>query len=175
MNFDLDKLQSYDYQCMTNMLERLGGQLNKPSYRFMKGEAICIALEKATDGYLKYVDEEGYDMITPDGVKYEVRSEANCFYARKDAVKKGTILKNGNGVGEFTKNFDYLLRIDSNPERMRIAAFTWETCKEHCYAAGDQWKLDAIPVEYWIDEGRTQPSGLSEVKIDFRPVMERLF
>ena len=68
MNF----LEDVDYQPVVDALVRLGDQLNKPAYRFLKGETIALALEKVTQGRLKYVDEEGYDSIdVVTGKKFE--------------------------------------------------------------------------------------------------------
>ncbi len=100
-------LKTVNYQPVVDMLDRLGNQLNKPSYRFLKGEVIGLALEKATNGRLLYVDEEGYDSIdTITGVKYELKSTFSMF-SNKDTITGRVSLSNTN-KGSFNKTFDFL-------------------------------------------------------------------
>ena len=67
-----------NWQCMLDTLEAVGDQLNKPAYRFLKGELICCAIEEATG--MEYVDEVGYDLVDSEGIRYECRSQISTFY-----------------------------------------------------------------------------------------------
>ena len=74
------RLQSYDYQPVVDMLVKLGNQLNRPNYRFLKGDVIAMAIEKATHGRLKYEDAVGYDSVDKvNGLKYEIKSVTKAF------------------------------------------------------------------------------------------------
>ena len=99
-----------NWQCMLDTLEAVGDQLNKPAYRFIKGELICCAVEEATS--INYVDEVGYDLVDSEGIRYECRSQINAFYKTKDCTRKGIVLKNmlsGENNINTELGFDYLI------------------------------------------------------------------
>ena len=120
MNF----LEDVDYQPVVDALVRLGDQLNKPAYRFLKGETIALALEKVTQGRLKYVDEEGYDSIdVVTGKKFELKSVFSMF-SKKDTITGRVSVANTNKE-TLEETFDYLLCIQTNPKKFAIAQLDW--------------------------------------------------
>lgn len=170
MNF----LQTVNYQSMVDTLDRLGNQLNKPSYRFLKGEVIGLALEKATKGRILYVDEEGYDSIdTVTGIKYELKSTANMF-SSKDTITGRVSLSNTN-KGIFSKTFDFLLCIQTDPQRFAIAELSWDDCnKNHKIKDGQVDLVKGIPVTNWICKDNTQFNNLPLTKIEVRKLLESI-
>ena len=92
MNKDLiNKLKSWDWDLFFKTADRLGNQFNQASWRMMKGEVICTALEVCSNGQAVYVDEVGYDLIV-DNLKIEVKTEKNII--KKDLSTKSIQLKN---------------------------------------------------------------------------------
>jgi len=170
MNF----LRTVNYQSMVDTLDRLGNQLNKPSYRFLKGEVIGLALEKATKGRVLYVDEEGYDSIdTVTGIKYELKSTASMF-SSKDTITGRVSLSNTN-KGVFSKTFDFLLCIQTDPQRFAIAELSWDDCnKNHKIKDGQVDLIKGIPVTNWICKDSTQFNNLPLTKIEVRKLLESI-
>jgi hypothetical protein len=150
---------------MVDTLVRLGNQLNKPSYRFLKGDLIALSLEKCTEGRLLYVDEEGYDSVDVEtGVKYELKSVANMFSA-KNTISGRVSLANTN-KSEFKQTFDYLLCIQTDPKKFAIAQLTWKECYDNCVKLDGQFNLNKhVPVSNWICE-----TGDTYVKPDLNMV-----
>lgn len=170
MNF----LKTINYQPIVDMLDRLGNQLNKPSYRFLKGEIIGLALEKATNGRILYVDEEGYDSIDiVTKTKYELKSTANMFSAN-DTITGRVSLSNTN-KGTFNQTFDFLLCIQTNPKDFAIAQLSWDECnKNHKIKDGQVDLLKGIPVTNWICKNNTQFNNLPLSKIEVRKLLESI-
>jgi len=165
----LDKI---DYQPVVDCLIRLGDQLNKPAYRFLKGEVIALSLEKATGGRLKYVDEEGYDAIDLEtNIKYEYKSTTEMF--KNDTITGRVSLSNTNKEN-FEKTFDYLLCIQSNPSKFAIARMTWDECSENYNTnSKGQFNLNrGIIVNEWICRDKTIVNDLEPVRIDIRKLLE---
>lgn len=167
-------LKYIDYQPIVDMLDRLGNQLNKPSYRFLKGEIIGLALEKASNGRIVYVDEEGYDSIdTVTGIKYELKSTANMF-SSKDTITGRVSLSNTN-KGTFNRTFDFLLCIQTNPENFAIAQLSWDDCNNNHQIKDGQVDLKkGIPVTNWICKDNTKFNNLPLSKIEVRKLLESI-
>ena len=168
-------LSQYDYQCVVDMLVKLGDQLNKPNYRFLKGDVIAMSLEKATGGRLEYVDGVGYDSIDKlTGLKYEIKSVTKAF--SKDGNISGKInLCNTYKMTNtsFSKTFDYLLCIQTHPETFAIAEFDWETCNDNKYFMDGQFNLNrGLPVQRWVCKDKTSARNLKQVKLDVRKLLE---
>lgn len=163
---------SVDYQPVVDCLTKLGNQLNKPAYRFLKGEVIALSLEKATGGRLKYVDEEGYDSIDlENNTKYELKSTADMF---KGNLITGRVSISNTNKETFEKTFDYLLCIQSTPSKFAIARMTWDECsKNYNKDSKGQFNLNrGIPVREWICKDNTRVNNLSPVTIDIRKLLE---
>jgi len=167
-------LVDVDYQPVVDMLDRLGNQLNKPSYRFLKGEIIAVALEKATNGRLLYVDGEGYDSIdTVTGIKYELKSTVSLF-SNEDTITGRVSLSNTN-KGKFSKTFDFLLCIQTDPENFAISQLSWDYCNaNHVIKDGQVDLKKGIPVTNWICKGNTQYNNLPLKKIEVRKLLETI-
>ena len=117
-------LKDVDYQPVVDCLIKLGKQLDKPSYRFLKGEVIALAIEKATGGRLKYVDDEGFDSIDIEtDEKYEFKSAGSMFSFKQEKITGRVSISNTNKP-ELIKTFDYLLCIQTIPDRFAIAQLT---------------------------------------------------
>ena len=140
-----------NWQCMLDTLEAVGDQLNKPAYRFLKGELICCAIEEATG--LEYVDEVGYDLIDSEGIRYECRSQISTFYKTKDCTKKGVILKNMLS-GETNINaelgFDYLILVQSDVEDFRVAVVDRSVCDSNSFQVDGQVRSSSMSGKPYI-------------------------
>jgi hypothetical protein len=167
-------LKTVNYQPMVDMIDRLGNQLNKPSYRFLKGEVIGLALEKATAGRLLYVDEEGYDSIdTVTGIKYELKSTASMF-SKNDTITGRVSLSNTN-KGKFNPTFDFLLCIQTDPKDFAIAQLTWDECNaNHKIKDGQVDLVKGTSVTNWICKDNTQFNNLPLSKIEVRKMLESI-
>jgi len=167
-------LKTVDYQPIVDMIDRLGNQLNKPSYRFLKGEVIGLALEKATSGRLRYVDEEGYDSIDIEtGTKYELKSTASMFSVN-DTITGRVSLSNTN-KGAFNPTFDFLLCIQTDPKNFAIAQLTWDECNaNHKIKDGQVDLVKGAPVTNWICKNNTEFNNLPLSKIDIRKLLESI-
>lgn len=167
-------LKNIKYQPVVDCLIKLGDQLNKPSYRFLKGEVIALALEKATNGRLKYVDEEGYDSIDLDTyTKYEFKSTANMFTGNKIT---GRVSLSNTNKDSFLKTFDYLLCIQTTPDKFSIAQLTWEECsKNYNKTSKGQFNLNrGITVTDWICKDSTTVRNLAPAKLEVRKLLESI-
>jgi hypothetical protein len=167
-------LKDVNYQPVVDCLTKLGNQLNKPAYRFLKGEVIALALEKATDGRLKYVDQEGYDGVDMEtGIKYEYKSTADMFSAA-DTVTGRVSISNTN-KDTMTQTFDYLLCIQSTPAKFAIAQLTWEECYNNYEVKNGQFNLvKGLPVTNWICKNSTVVQDLQPVKLEVRKLLESI-
>lgn len=168
-------LQSYDYQPVVDMLVKLGDQLNRPNYRFLKGDVIAMAIEKATKSRLKYEDAVGYDSVDQiDGVKYEIKSVHTAF-SKKGKISGKINLSNTYKVKnpKFEKTFDYLLVVQSDPKNFAIAMFDWETCKKNSYFISGQFNLKTgLSVKNWVCKDNTEFRYLEPVKLNIRKLLE---
>jgi len=128
-------ISSWDWNLFFEVCNHLGSQFNQPSWRMMKGEVVCMALEEISNNSCKYVDEIGYDLEYM-GYKIEVKTEKNII--KKNLNTKSIQLKNTRGVVQnFNKTFDYLLII--NTEQPYVAALaTWEEVNKKHELKGDQ-------------------------------------
>jgi len=128
-------ISKWDWNYFFQVCNALGNQFNDASWRMMKGEVICTALEEISDNSSKYVDEIGYDLVYM-GKKIEVKTERRII--KKNLDTKSIQLKNTRGVvQQFKKTFDYLLII--NTEAPFIAALTtWEEVNREHLLKGDQ-------------------------------------
>ena len=168
MNF----LEDVDYQPVVDALVRLGDQLNKPAYRFLKGETIALALEKVTQGRLKYVDEEGYDSIdVVTGKKFELKSVFSMF-SEKDTITGRVSVANTNKE-TLEETFDYLLCIQTNPKKFAIAQLDWNECKDNIKSISGQFNLTkGVPVKKWICKNSTVFNDLPPATLEVRKMLE---
>ena len=172
------RLQSYDYQPVVDMLVKLGNQLNRPNYRFLKGDVIAMAIEKATHGRLKYDDAVGYDSVDKvNGLKYEIKSVTKAF-SKDDTISGKINLCNTykiNGT-KFNRTFDFLLVVQSDPETFAIAMFDWETCNANHYFMDGQYNLNrGLKVSEWICKDKTVVKSLPPIKLDVKKLLETVF
>jgi hypothetical protein len=167
-------LKDVDYQPVVDCLVKLGNQLNKPSYRFLKGEVIALSLEKATGGRLKYVDEEGYDSIDLEtDIKYEFKSVADMFSPNGTITGRVSISNTNKDV--FTQKFDYLLCIQSTPSKFAIAQLTWDECSKNYETKNGQFNLShGLPVTNWICKNSTEVRDLEPAKLEVRKLLESI-
>ena len=167
-------LKDVDYQPVVDCLVKLGGQLNKPSYRFLKGEVLALSLEKVTGGRLKYVDQEGYDSIDLEtNTKYEFKSVADMF-SPKNTITGRVSLQNTN-KSTFNQSFDYLLCIQSAPHRFAIAQLTWDECNKNLETKSGQFNLKpGLPVVNWICKDSTVVNNLQPITLDVRKLLESI-
>lgn len=167
-------LENIDYQPVVDCLTKLGKQLDKPSYRFLKGEVVALALEKVTNGRLKYVDEEGYDSVDQDtGIKYELKSTANMFSSSYDKITGRVSISNTN-KDTLIQTFDYLLCVQSTPAKFAIAQLSWNECSNNYNKVKNgQFNLNyGLPINHWICKNSTVVNNFNSVKLDVRKLLE---
>ena len=131
----IEGISSWNWNLFFAVCNHLGSQFNQPSWRMMKGEVICMALEEISNNTSNYVDEIGYDLEYM-GNKIEVKTERSIIKRNLDT--KSIQLKNTRGVIQnFNKTFDYLLII--NTEQPYVAALaTWDEVYKKHELKGDQ-------------------------------------
>jgi len=166
-------LKTVDYQPVVDMLNRLGNQFNKPNLRFLKGDVIALALEKATGGRLKYVDAEGYDSVDQEtDLKYELKSTFEMF--KGDDIVGRVSLANTNKES-FAHSFDYLLCIQSNPENFAIAQLTWAECNNNYIHKSGQFNLaKGVKATDWICKDNTEYKDLPLLNLEIRKLLESI-
>ena len=128
-------MSNWNWKHFFQVCDALGVQFNDASWRMMKGEVMCTALEQISNNSSEYVDEVGYDLTFMDK-KIEVKTEKRII--KKNLDTKSIQLKNTRGViQQFKKTFDYLLII--NTEAPFIAALTtWDEVNKKHLLKGDQ-------------------------------------
>ena len=137
----LENLNSWNWNLFFKTVVNLGNQFNQASWRMMKGEVICTALEVCSNGQAIYVDEVGYDLVV-DNFKIEVKTEKKIINQNLDT--KYIQLKNTRGeIQKFKQSFDYLLIANtgpiSNTKPIFFAALTdWNTVYQNHKPMGDQ-------------------------------------
>jgi hypothetical protein len=171
MDTSMNYLNTIDYQPIVDTLIKLGDQLNKPAYRFLKGEVIALSLEKATNGRLQYVDKEGYDNIDlVTGIKYELKSTFKMFSAHDEII--GRVSISNTNKSKLSQTFDYLLCIQTDPTKFAISQLTWDECNKNCTVNDGQVNLNKkVPVTDWICKGNTQFNDLPLTDIDVRKLL----
>ena len=132
-------LEGWDWPFFFHSVKCLGSQFNEPSWRMMKGEVICAALEISSYGHAKYVDEVGYDMLVGD-TKVEVKTEMGIIHSNLKRTKKIQLKNTRPRLGVtpvLEKTFDYLLIV--NTSSPYVSAFaTWETVEKNQKPTSDQ-------------------------------------
>lgn len=174
--YDEKDLSHFDYQCIVDALLKTGDQLNEQSLRFLKGKVVTIGIEKATGGRVEYVDKKGYDNVDKvTGIKYEVKSLTKMFNDF-GALSTDVILCNTQGDVKFTKTFDYLLCVQSDPREFAIAQFDWQTCYDNHFHSEGQFKLRrGLSVTKWICRDKTRVKQLEPVPLNIKKMLEDLF
>ena len=156
-----EMLKRCNWKAFFNLIHSIGPDLNKPSWRMMKGMVIDLALEKSCDEELKYVDEVGFDFVyRSDGkiTRIEAKSEMNMFYKDSTAKTKGrntykNKIKLKNTMGELDiKNlpdqltFDYLLLIQTSGQEI-ISLVPLDKIIPHLNPTSDQIKIEQLREE----------------------------
>lgn len=100
---------------------------NENMMRFVKSYLVSKAIERYSNGYLKYVNQIGWDFETPESIKIELKSQLKSFNKRNETTAD-IVVKNMQGeianLTKIQKTFDYLLILEPG-----LAAVTsWETC-----------------------------------------------
>ena len=134
-----DALSKWDWSFFFHSVHCLGGEFNEASWRMMKGNVVCEALEMCSDNQAKYVDEVGFDLLVGD-TKVEVKTEVGIIHKNMARTKK-IQLKNIRGtaglVPVLKRTFDYLLIINTGLP-FASAFATWETVERNHYLTPDQ-------------------------------------
>lgn len=110
-----------DWQRFVNLAASLGSQLNDAQWRFFKAIVFENSMEAYSDGSVKYVGEEGCDLIvdtlSKQGIRVEMKYTENALYSPKGraprAVCQSITLMNSKGTNThkaLPANYaDYLL------------------------------------------------------------------
>ena len=134
-----DVLSGWDWSFFFHSVSCLGSEFNEASWRMMKGEVVCSALEMCSGGQAKYVDEVGFDMLVGD-TKVEVKTEFGIIYKNMTGTKKIQLKNIRAGAGEvpnLQRTFDYLLIINTGPPFVSAFA-SWETVDRNQEPTSDQ-------------------------------------
>jgi hypothetical protein len=103
-------------------------ELKGPQYNFMKADIAEHALEKYSNGQLKYVGNVsiGKDFVGIDGLNYEMKCKNNLIKKRSYQTSQ-IILKNfhTNNTGLPPKTFDKMIAVDT--EQNTVLLCDWET------------------------------------------------
>lgn len=102
--------------------QMLKDQMNEPTQRFLKSAILDGALEEYSDGYFKYVDKTGHDLISECGTRVEVKNLGSQIKAPDSKSKLDIRIyskygSNNNSCYSDTEiaaclnRFDYLLLI----------------------------------------------------------------
>lgn len=108
---------SIDWQRFVNLAHSLGNQLNDAQWRFFKAIVFENSMEAYSDGSVKYVGEEGCDLIVKDKYRVEMKYTENALYTKKGtkprAICQSITLMNSKGTNThkaIPDNYaDYLL------------------------------------------------------------------
>jgi len=134
-----DSLAGWDWSFFFHSVNCLGSEFNDASWRMMKGEVVCAALEMCSGGQAKYVDEVGFDMLVGD-TKVEVKTEFGIIHRNLGRTKKIQLKNIRARAGEvpvLRRTFDYLLIINTGPPFVSAFA-TWETVERNQEPTADQ-------------------------------------
>ena len=111
------------FGAISNMKEMKG-----PQYNFMKADIAEHALEKYSNGQLKYIGNVsiGKDFVGIDGLNYEMKCMKNLIKKRSH-ITASLILKNfyKNNTGLPPKTFDKMIAVDT--EQNTVLLCDWET------------------------------------------------
>ena len=91
-----DALSKWDWSFFFHSVHCLGSEFNEASWRMMKGNVVCEALEMCSGGQAKYVDEVGFDLLVGN-TKVEVKTEVGIIHKNMAKTKK-IQLKNIRGT-----------------------------------------------------------------------------
>ena len=134
-----DEISGWDWSFFFHAVKCLGNEFNEASWRMMKGEVVCSALEMCSSGQAKYVDEVGFDMLVGH-TKVEVKTEFGIIYKNMSGTKKIQLKNIRAGAGEvpnLQRTFDYLLIINTGPPFVSAFA-SWKTVERKQEPTSDQ-------------------------------------
>ena len=134
-----DALSKWDWSFFFHSVHCLGSEFNEASWRMMKGNVVCEALEMCSGNQAKYVDEVGFDLLVGD-TKVEVKTEVGIIHknmARTKKIQLKNIRASAGEVPILQRTFDYLLIINTGPP-FASAFATWETVERNQYPTSDQ-------------------------------------
>jgi hypothetical protein len=124
-----EQISSWNWKTFFQSASNLGNQFNDRTWRFLKAEVLGIALETASNGIAKYVDEPGYDLVIGD-IKIEIKTQEKAFTKQLDTAS----IRMKNTMGEnqtFEKTFDYLVVANSEPPYLAALAPWTEVYSGH--------------------------------------------
>ncbi len=158
------ELSEWDWEQFFTWCSKLGGQLDGPSWRTVKGLFMGEACQIISDGKARHVDEEGFDLLLR-GKRIEMKGEKKGVFCMTIQETKSLQLKNPHGTKKsFKQKFDYLLILQTAPI-YRVAITTWEVADKYKSATGDQY-LTKIPFDDLIfitpEEGVVLDSNYEE-------------
>lgn len=137
--------ENVDWDIVFSTIESLKTQYNQEMMRFVKSEIISWQIEESSNGYLKYVNQRGYDFVTSDNIKIELKSGIQVFQKIKHQTEMITI-SNTNGQSTdtkvFVKTFDYLLLVEPG----MVGVTSWERMRPYIIPKGDSFKAQ-IPLK----------------------------
>jgi hypothetical protein len=117
--------QNVDWNRFANLVASIGGQFDESQWRFLKARIFENSLQTYSDGSVKYVGEEGCDLLVDTkqmkNVRVEMKFIRNAFFSPKRMKMKDVChlsLMSSQGTNKH-KNLpshyaDYLLVVSNN-------------------------------------------------------------
>ena len=147
-------IDSWRWDLVFHSIHSVGYSLDGETWRMTKGEVVSMALERASNGNVRYADRRGFDLTTREGVRIEVKSQKQIFLKDwrgqpRDILKNQIQLKNTRGKRQqqnWRQSFDYLLLIQTVPPFI-ASIVPWEVVDENVEMAGDQVKIVQLKEE----------------------------
>ena len=110
------------------------GTLTRNQTRPLRTEIVELAIDKYSNGNLKYVGDaaDGMDFEGSDGLRYECKMQGTIFQPNTPHTAK-VILKNhrGKNLGVPPKTFDKMIFIDTGKRKVGVVNFEDLTMKEN--------------------------------------------
>ena len=110
------------------------GTLTRNQTRPLRTEIVELAIDKYSNGNLKYVGDaaDGMDFEGSDGLRYECKMQGTIFQPTTPHTAK-VILKNhrGKNLGVPPKTFDKMIFIDTGKRKVGVVNFEDLTMKEN--------------------------------------------
>ena len=141
-----------DWDAFFDLVQNLPPSLNSRKNRWDKSDLIEAGLDRFSDGQLKWVDDDGFDHIMPDGTKIEFKFEAESLRTKKrrDRKRNGTIAPvrlmnsmSGGKARRLDKKFDFLIVCDLD----EIVLLPFATVSEYQFPKNDVIEMKDCPVD----------------------------
>jgi hypothetical protein len=161
-----------DWDMVFSVIQSYKSTYNENMLRFVKSHLISKAIQKYSGGYMEYVNQTGYDFITKDNFKIELKTGLKIFQKRKQQTSD-IIISNTQGQSTdtkvFEKTFDYLLMVEPG----MAGVTSWEKMRPYIKPRGDCFKaqipmteIEIFKVEHSVEDFNFDLSDRIEEALD---------